>query len=102
MINEEILKNFNGNKIIYSPYGYILINKEDYDNPEKKIINFTGINKEKLYQNPLLGSIIKNIIWKTHNIYIWNKSRRQNKYYIKKININRRKWQINRRKKSKI
>ena len=33
MINEEILKNFNGNKIIYSPYGYILINKEDYDNP---------------------------------------------------------------------
>ena len=68
MINEEILKNFNGNKIIYSPYGYILINKEDYDNPEKKIINFTGINKEKLYQNPLLGSISKKHLKEKINI----------------------------------
>ena len=68
MINEEILKNFNGNKIIYSPYGYILINKEDYDNPEKKIINFKGINKEKSYQNPLFGSINKTNLKEKINI----------------------------------
>ena len=59
MINEEILKKFNGNKIIYSPYGYILINKEDYDNPEKKIINFTRITKEKSNENLLIDSINK-------------------------------------------
>ena len=68
MINEEILKKFNGNKIIYSPYGYILINKEDYDNPEKKIINFKGINKEKSYQNPLFGSINKTNLKEKINI----------------------------------
>ena len=68
MINEEILKNFNGNKIIYSPYGYILINKEDYDNPEKKIINFTGITKEKSNENLLIGSINKTNLKEKINI----------------------------------
>ena len=58
--NEGIFsKRFQGNKIIYSPYGYISINKEDYENPEKSIINFCGITKEKSYQNPIFGTISK-------------------------------------------
>ena len=58
MSNEGIFsKNFQGNKIIYSPYGYISINKEDYENPEKNIIHFSGITKDKSYQNPLFGTI---------------------------------------------
>ena len=43
MLNEENFSNFNGNKIIYSPYGYILINKEEYENPDNKTINHIKI-----------------------------------------------------------
>ena len=68
MLNEEIFSNFNGNKIIYSPYGYILINNEDYENPDKKIIKFTGITKDKTYQNPLYGTINKQSLLEKINV----------------------------------
>ncbi len=52
-------KKFKGNKIIYSPYGYISINKEDYENQEKNIIHFNGTTKDKSYKNPLFKTISK-------------------------------------------
>ena len=68
MLNEENFSNFNGNKIIYSPYGYILINKEEYENPDNKTIKFSGIIKDKSYQNPLFGTINKQSLLEKINV----------------------------------
>ena len=92
--NKEIIKTQNEKskkenfKILYSPYGYIKIEENEYLTKEKNLLKFTKINqKENKDQNILSGTINRNSIRENISISLKTFYGKRETYTFENINI---------------